>query len=106
MIDWVDHLRSRKTVERCKGKFCVHEFVCNSSKYDDDAQGKYRFYNDIRDDMIKAGKMEWFVNNNFNIIPSVDIVINDIRYFEPKDLHVAVFVDLPDDLRTLFKLTF
>jgi len=86
----------------CRNKFVIlkttHPLTRTSS-----VEEKYEFFKHIRETLEKSGKMEFLKENEVNLnTMRITGVINQASY----QLNVAVLVDLPRELRTMYALRF
>ena len=89
----------------CRGKFCLYKTNYDIDRYDRtyNLSQKYEFFKQIRQDLESAGKFDWLRENGVDLNSlKITGVINQPTYH----LQVAVLIDLPKELRTMYALRF
>lgn len=87
-----------------RGKFCIHESSIDAYKLKDGSLNeREKFFQNLHKEIDATGKFEWLKRNEVNLrtlkVTGNYSAIDDM-------LHIAVFIDMPTGLRTLYKLTF
>jgi len=101
---WIEDMPTPWDID-CRGKFCIHEFTFDEEHYEyRGIEGKYYVFKKIREQLIESGKHEFLVNNgiDFNKSAKITAIQNAHLY----SVTIAVLVDMPHNIRTLYKLTF
>lgn len=98
---WYEDLLSPWDID-CRNKFVIlkttHPLDRNNS-----VEEKYLFFKRIRETLEESGKMDFLKENEVNLnTMRITGVINSASY----QLNVAVLVDLPRELRTMYALRF
>ena len=89
----------------CRGKFCILEVsypMDIRSEYDQLAERK-KFFVTIKSYLDEEGKIEWLADNGIGLD---SVRIASIINMPAWQLEVKVFVDLPEELRTMYALRF
>ncbi len=99
---WYEELPSPWDID-CRGKFVILKLSHPLRNRDDNVEAKYEFFKNIRQKLEQSGKLEFLRENNINM-NSMRITghINQACY----QVDVAVLVDLPKELRTMYTLRF
>ena len=102
--NWLDDMPTPWDMD-CRGKFCIHEFKFNQDDYKyRGIDGKFNVFTTIRQEMAEKGKLEFLTNNGINFFDSAKFTaVNNIHLYQAT---IAVLVDMPQEVRTLYKLTF
>ena len=99
---WYEEMPSPWDID-CRGKFAILKTTHPLSNRDNNVEAKYEFFKRIRETLEQTGRLEFLREN--------DIDLNSLRitcHVNPAcwQLDVAVLVDLPKDLRTMYALRF
>lgn len=101
---WVEDMPTPWDMD-CRGKFCIHEFTFDPDSYEyRDIDGKFKVFTKIKQDLASSGKLEFLSNNGIDFYKSAKFTaLNNAHQYR---ITIAVLVDMPQNIRTLYKLTF
>lgn len=101
---WIEEMPNPWDAD-CRGKFCIHKFTFDQDHYEyRGIEGKYNVFKKIREELTESGKHDFLINNGIDFNKSVKITaIQNVHLYSTT---IAVLVDMPKELRTLYTLTF
>ncbi len=89
----------------CRGKFCIHEMTFSEDEYRlKAADHKYQTFTRLRKEIESSGKFEFLKNQGIDYFQSAKYAV--VRNHATYEVTLTVLVDMPHNLRTLYKLTF
>lgn len=89
----------------CRGKFCIHEFNFDPESYEyKDIDGKFNVFTKLKQELVETGKFEFLSNNGIDFYKSAKFTA--LQNIHLHQTTIAVLVDMPHEIRTLYKLTF
>lgn len=101
---WLETLPSPFDIE-CRGMFCILKITVENPRWltSDYVEQKYETFRQIRERLNEEGKMEWMVNNN---VPTQFLKFTSHYLAASDKYNILVLVNMPEELQTLFKLTY
>jgi hypothetical protein len=103
-LKWIEDMPTPWDMD-CRGKFCLHKY--DFDEYDlryKHIDGKYKLFTDVREQLNENGKLEFLESNGINFMESTKFTV--VRNPHLAKITLAVLVDLPRELRTLYALRF
>ena len=99
---WYEELPSPWDID-CRGKFAILKLSHPIRSRDDNVEAKYEFFKNIRRNLEESGKLEFLKENNIDMS---SMRITGVMNMACYQIEVAVLVDLPKELRTMYALRF
>lgn len=87
-----------------RGKFCIHTTEYDVYQYrDTGSPDQDKFYTYLKKEINDTGKLEWLKQNEVDLS---SLKVTGIYETSTASLRVAVYIDLPQKIRTLYTLRF
>lgn len=101
---WLEHLPTPWDI-KCRGLFKIFETIVENPRHTsyDQIEHKYQTFTQIREILKEMGIEEFFTNND--IPPKL---LQFAAYYKPEtdQYYMTVMVDMPEELKSLYALTF
>lgn len=101
---WLEEMPSPWDAD-CRGKFKIYEYRFDPDRFSNStAEGKYRIFGKIREELESSGKLQFCANNGIDFYKSFKFAT--FYHAVENEVSIYVLVDMPKELRTLYTLTF
>lgn len=87
----------------CRGKFTILKTIHPLNNRDNSVEAKYEFFKRIREKLEETGKFDFLRENGIDIR---SLKVTGCLNQACRQIDVAVLIDLPRDLRTMYALRF